>query len=131
MVNESENITIFNACPYSALASNTHLFSRYEIDTSVWVKLPESMPLSCKLYDMIEIVPKKQIVDYSNNVSKDCSRPWLKLNTSILKLDAGIHIYQLKFIDVYTDNVYLLYIGYGVQDSNPDKPYIYMKEAKS
>lgn len=130
MVTDINTTPILQACNYASIPSNTHVFNKYEIDKYVWIKLPDCMPSSYKLYDIWEIVPNKSVVKYEDNMCRDCNRLWLKVNTSIISLDSGIHIYQLKFVDVYTDNIYLLYVGYIIQDNNPDKPYIYMKETK-
>lgn len=116
------------ACNHSELPSYTNLYNKHEITNIVWVKLPDSMSLNCQLYDVIELIPNVNIVNFTQGITRECCKPWLQIKSNVLNLTSGLHIYELKFVDTSNDDIYVLYIGYQIQDDNPDKPYIYMED---
>ena len=116
------------ACSHSELPSYTNLYNRNEINNVIWVKLPDNIPTHCQLYDVIELIPDLNIINFTDNVTRECCKPWLQVKSNILNLLPGLHIYELKFVDTSSDDIYALYIGYQIQDDNPDKPYIYMED---
>lgn len=119
-----------HACEYKDIASNSPMWNKSALDYYVYIEIPHNITYSCSLYDFAEVtkeglqyVPREAIVR-----DKQC---WLRGTIPLLNLTAGLHIYKLMFVDSFTNAVFDLYIGYNIQDDNPDKPYVYMQREES
>ena len=79
-------------------------------------------------YKVDELLPKRRCIDVGPAIERQQCRPWLRIVFPVLDQDAGLHIYKITFVNRYTDDVVSAYISYTIQDDNPNKPYIYMRQ---
>lgn len=115
-----------DACLYGELSANAIVLNRNQLSDYIWVSLPEIITSNTVMYQLEEISPNCNEVEFSSFVERDHGRPWLKVHTHGLNLAPGYHAYKLLFIETGSHVTYPVYIGYIIQDDNPDKPYIYM-----
>lgn len=119
-----------DACLYGELSSNAVVLNRNQVTDYIWVQLPEIITSNTMMYQMEEISPDCKEVEFSNFVERDHGRPWLKVTIRGLNLSPGYHAYKLLFIELSSHITYSIYIGYTIQDDNPDKPYLYMDRSQ-
>ena len=117
-----------DAVKYDDVPSHTKLYNKNEIEYFLWVKLPESVSTRLQLIEMFEIQPEVRDYNLISTVERECNRPWLRIQTNTLNMFEGLHIYRLVVVDKVTNETVSLYFSYMIQDDNPAKPYIYMRQ---
>ena len=112
---------------YNDLSLVAKTFNRASLDYFLWVHLPEEFKY-CSFVQIDELLPKRRCIDVGPAIERQKCRPWLRIVFPVLDQDAGLHIYKITFVNRYTDDVVSAYISYAIQDDNPNKPYIYMRQ---
>lgn len=75
------------------------------------------------LYDVTTACEK---INYGKLMRQEKCRPWIILETRLLDLTIGMHIYKLNFVNTILDTTMNLYFAYIIHNANEDKPYLYM-----
>ena len=119
-----------NACQYKDIAMNSPMWNASALDYYVYISVPHNLLSHASLYDVAEVSPEGLKYVPKEAIVRDVNC-WLKGTVSMLNLGVGLHIYKLMFADTLTSTVFDLYIGYNIQNDNPDKPYVYMKREES
>ena len=119
-----------NAVEHKDLASASEVFSLSQFEYYLFVRIPEHIAKVYELYQVDEIVDKAEFVCHKNLWHHDRGRVWYKFHAGMLNKKPGLHVYRLSFVNpcACSMNTIQLYMGYVVQDSDPDKPYIYMNK---
>ena len=112
---------------FSALASR--VFSLQQVEKILFVRIHPDIAKQFELTEVAEVKDTAVIVKSSKAWTHDTSRIWYKFNPQYLDLDPGYHQYRLTFTNTVTQDTCLLYFAYTIQDSDPEKPYIYMERA--
>lgn len=112
---------------YNDLSSHTPVINKSTIDHFMWIYIPCDVVVDHQLFAIDSILPNKEPIDFLDRVYQECRRPWLRVESALLDLSPGKHIYKISFVNWYTHDVQSLYVSYVIQDDDPDKPYIYMK----
>lgn len=114
------------ACCYDEVSRNTQVINKEQFPYWLWIQLPKCVLRDYVLYQVDEFFPHTGECDWLDKVDRESGRPWLRIQQNMLNLTVGKHVYKLSFINRYTDDIVDYYFSYILQDSNPDKPYIYM-----
>lgn len=114
------------ACCYDEVSRHTQVINKAQFPYWVWIQLPKCVLRDYEIYQVDEVFPGSGECDWIDQVVRESGRPWLRFPNTMLSLTAGKHMYKLSFVNRYTDEAVDYYFSYIVQDSNPDKPYIYM-----
>lgn len=119
--------TILQSCEYKDLAKNCKVFNLSTLNYHLWIYLNPEMVRDTYFNKAFEIGPD---ADNSKIFPDTFIREgiWIRVNMQYLNLKPGKHTIQLDFVDRYTDDDFSLYVSYIIQDDNPEKPYVYMKE---
>ena len=117
-----------NACSFNELQHHTKIFNISTIEYFLWIRLPIHQIRDCELFQVDECQPKKRELCWLNFIERDHQKPWLRITFGILSKDVGMHIYKLSFINKYTNDVVPVYFSYIIQNDNPEKSYIYMRD---
>ena len=118
------------ACEYDKININTKVFNKDALASGVWVNLPAYFS-SFALSKIIDISKQKyEEVEFdADTVMQDYPHPWVRIDTSILDLVSGMHIYKLVFEPIPKNGMSdAVYIAYIIQDDNPETPYVYMPD---
>ena len=118
--------TVIQSCQLSKLPSNTEMYNALDFSDIVCVKLPPELPRDMVLTEILNMQTSKPI-DFGDYVTRDENRPWIDIETKILDVTAGQHIYRLTFQKEGLKLNATCWFSYIIQDNNPEKPYIYMK----
>lgn len=118
------------ACDYSEIAQNTTLFNVNQFEYWTWIQLPKEVLRDYELFEVNEFFPNNGEADWLHLVFREGCRPWLKICKDMFNLSIGKHIYQLKFVNRYTNDVVTYYFSYIIQNSEPERPYIYMTDSE-
>lgn len=120
-----------NSCPYGRLNENTPVFNLNQIEHDIFIYLEPEIcrPLQLFQMDNIDSTESKEI-SLSGFVERE-GTCWLRIKSEILDLNGGQHVYKLSFVDSITNDVVPLFFSYIIQDDNPEKPYVYMKEGST
>lgn len=124
----------FKLFPYETALINSRIINMNQIEHFLWLELPHSKARFMALCGMSELKPGAEavVVDYTGKIARDCTKPWIKVESSLLNLNPGYHIYKFSFIDTRVDDNVYLYLTYHIQTDNPNKSsYIYMKREES
>lgn len=116
-----------DACEYNQLNRHTQVFNINSIEYFMYIYLPPELVKNLQLFQVDKISPDKFEIPIVGFIDKDHSC-WLKVKSEILSKSAGQHVYKLSFIDSCSRDIVPLYFSYIIQDDNPNKPYIYMKD---
>lgn len=118
------------ACEYDKININTKIFNKDALGSGVWINLPAYF--SCFAISKIIDISKQKYEEVpfdASTVMQDYPHPWIRIDTSILDLVSGMHVYKLVFEPIpkngMSDSIYISYI---IQDDNPETPYIYMPD---
>ena len=111
------------------LASNTEVINFAEIPDIICIKLPDSLPRDMELSGIYDLNADKD-VDFSDYVTRSEMRPWIDVQSSILDLSVGQHVYKLTFSKIGILLNATCWFSYIVQNNHPETPYIYMTEAR-
>ena len=115
-----------NACTYAQIPCNTPVINKNTLEYYIWIGLPKSISSHIEIFEIYELLPTNEEVDWVRFIIRENCRPWLKIESAFLDTSVGQHLYKLSFVDTMTNDIISLYISYIIQDDNPDKPYIYM-----
>lgn len=118
------------ACDYDTININTKIFNKDALSGGLWVNLPayissfslsKIIDISEQKYDEVKFTPATVMQDYPH--------PWVRIDTGILSLVSGMHMYKLVFEPIPKNGVSeSVYIAYIIQDDNPETPYVYMPD---
>lgn len=114
------------ACTADQIPLHTPVIGPYQFEYYTWIHTPPCYSQHLELFQLDEISPDLNTIEYEGNVTAECNHPWIKVVSSILNQSVGYHLYKLSFVDIHTGDVVALYFAYIVQDGNVDKPYVYM-----
>lgn len=121
----------FKLHSYDEAAVNSVMLNVNQLEYFTWIELPHDIAKFLSLYNIQEFnTPKGPAdVEYIDKVTRDCLRPWLKIETAMFNTECGFHMYKFQFVDTRTSDTISLYFAYNLQNDNPDKTsYIYMKD---
>lgn len=104
-----------------------------EVGRKLIIHLPEDVPIQgTSLYNIEAVVPEVGPIYFDcKHMPCDCcgqDRPWLYLPSQLFDFSVGYHLYRLSFLVEKTRDMFYCYISYTLQDSDPEKPYIYMNK---
>lgn len=106
--------------------SNVPVICKSDFEYFIYIKIPDHLAISCHLFDVIDVSDKPTPVNYRPYFIRDCMKPWIRVESRALDLNVGQHTYKFQFINKNTNDTFSLYMSYIVQDSDADKPYIYI-----
>ena len=115
-----------NAVTHDRLAGESPVFSLSEFEYFLFVRVPSDIAKCYELYQVDEIVNKAEFICHKNLWHHDRGRVWYKFHAAMLNKHPGLHTYRLSFVNPSNMDTLQLYMGYVVQDSDPDRPYEYM-----
>lgn len=118
------------ASVYPNLTDKCKIINKSISEYFLWIKLPACLVRDAELYQVGEVLQKStpKCLDWQGFIVRDENHPWLRVAFGILNQSVGMHSYKLCFINKYTDDTFSLYFSYVMQDDEPDKPYLYMKD---
>lgn len=122
--------SLLTACEYDTINIHTKIFNKDALSSGVWVNLPAYVS-SLALSKIIDISNQKyeEIAFDASTIIQDYPHPWVRIDTGILDLVSGMHIYKLVFESIPSNGVEeSVYIAYIIQDDNPETPYVYMPD---
>lgn len=119
------------AVPYNKLSYTRPIINKNIIPYFFWIRIPSLYNPDFDLYQIDELGQEVKELDYRKFLNRECGKPWLRINSGIFNLNAGMHTYKLSMVNPKTNDVVYLYISYIIQDDNPPKPYDYMEEIRS
>lgn len=122
--------SLLTACEYDTINVNTKVFNKDALSSGLWVNLPAYVS-GLALTKIIDISNQKyeEVKFDASTVIQDYPHPWVRIDTSILDLVSGMHMYKLIFEPIPTNGMSKsVYIAYILQDDNPETPYIYMPD---
>ena len=111
------------------LSSHTEVINLAEIPEIICIKLPDSLPRDMELSGIFDLNANKDI-EFIDHVTRDEHRPWIDIQSSILDLSVGQHVYKLTFSKIGIILNATCWFSYIIQDNHPETPYIYMTEAR-
>ena len=111
------------------LSSHTEVINLAEIPEIICIKLPDSLPRDLELSGIFDLNANKDI-EFIDHVTRDEHRPWIDIQSSILDLSVGQHVYKLTFSKIGIILNAICWFSYIIQDNHPETPYIYMTEAR-
>lgn len=111
------------------LPANTEVINLAEVPDIICIKLPDSMPRDMELSGIYDLNANKDI-EFAEYVTRDEHRPWIDVQSSILDMTVGQHVYKLTFSKIGLTLTATCWFSYIIQDNHVDRPYIYMTEAR-
>lgn len=120
--------TTLQAVRYEDLAKQCKVFNLSTLDYHIWIYLNPETIRDAYMYKAIEIGPKADNSKLFKDTIVRESECWVRANMQYLNNKPGKHTYRLMFANRYDDTDFSLYFSYIIQDDNPEKPYVYMKE---
>lgn len=128
-MNEYPNFNLV-AVPHKDIGSASRVFSSYEIEHFLFVKVDSMFARDYELYQVHEVVDDVRPVCCKRLWEHDPGRPWYRFESARLNLGVGYHCYRLSFVNTRTNNTSVRYIAYAIQSADADKPYMYMDDAR-
>lgn len=111
------------------ISQNSKVFNVHELENGLILHIPEEFASDIYLYGLHELEPNDAEVFITDGLLvRHGLRPWLDVNKALLDVTIGYHVYRLDFIHKYTNDIINMYFAYYLQDSHPDKPYVYMED---
>lgn len=123
-----DKIMSLEASTYANLAKHNKVFNKSAIEYHLWIYLDPSDVRDAFFLGAKEIGPHADNSKLFPDTFVREGQCWIRANTEYLDLVAGTHIIKLSFVDRFTDTDFSLFVSYIIQDDNPEKPYVYMKE---
>lgn len=113
------------------LASKTPLWNLHEVEDVLYVRLPCELLSDYTFVSILEISPDPKYTDEDDTslvggITFPEGHPWLDIESTVLNLEVGEHIYKLTYKNDYTNDIAPLYFAYIIQNDDPEKPYVYM-----
>ena len=110
------------------LSVNLQVYDIANLDTILWIHIPNDLSLSHQITDIAQKVGSKyESIDLTDGVDRTGQYPWVSIDCDKLDMNVGQHIYRITLINTVSLNKIYLYFTYIVQDDDPEKPYIYME----
>lgn len=117
---------ILKSCEYSKLSRFCKVVNSNEIDGVLCVRLPFEMN-GYRLYDILDVSESPVKTVSFEGVCFDCCHPWIDIPWNNLSRVGGHHVYKISFMNERRNKYLTTYVSYIIQDSDPEKPYLYMK----
>lgn len=122
-------VFMLNAVLHKDLPSSTRVFSIYDIEYFLWVKVAPNIAKHFSLYQIDEVgLNPKMNLDLSEMCHHDTMNIWFKLTSSYLNRNAGQHVYRMHFVHKKDGHTISLFFSYVVQTEYLERPYDYMKK---
>ena len=109
----------------SSVLYDVPVISSHEIPYFFYLHIPNYQKEN-KVYELSDVSEIKTVIKYGKLLKQDKCRPWISIETRLLDMTVGLHVYQLSFVNTILNHVFNMYFAYNIQDSNLEKPYIYM-----
>lgn len=122
----ADKVMMLESCKYNDLAKYTKVFNTNQIEYHLWIYMDPEDAKDAVFLEAHEVQDNDSKV--SDGVFERQSQCWIRVVTEHINTSAGKHTYKLMMVDRYTDTDFSLYVSYYIQDDNPDKPYVYMKD---
>lgn len=120
-------VLTLDACERADLPKHSKIWATDELQPRVNVYLTPDIVRGFSTYQIDEITDGSVAeIPAADSFKQD--RNWIDIDTSNLNISPGYHLYRLSLINTSTQDIIYLYFAYTIQDSNPDKSYVYMKE---
>ena len=126
MLQDNIFTTVIQSSTLSKMPLYTVMYNNKDISEIVCVKLPPEMPRDMDLIEIYNLNASEDI-DFTDKTTREEHKPWIDIDSSILDLTAGQHVYRMTFAKPDCKLKATCWFCYIVQDNNPEKPYIYMK----
>lgn len=123
-----EKATTLQACGYEDLAKHSKVFNLSTLNYHLWIYLNPETVREAYFYKAEEIGPEADNSRIFEDTFQREGQCWIRVNMEYLNLKPGKHTIRLMFVDRYTDTDFSLYFSYIIQNDNPEKPYVYMKD---
>lgn len=123
-----DKIMSLQACIYEDLPKHTKVFNEDTAEYHLWIHMNPEDVRGCAFYEVKEIGPNADNSKLFPDTFKRESQCWIKVKREYLNNAIGKHIYRLSFVNRETNDDFSLYVSYYMQNDNPEKPYVYMKE---
>ena len=122
-------VSEIQAVEYKNLGSATPVWNLNQVNYYVWVKIPSDVARHSKLYAVKELYPEKQEeAEIPVSAFEQCSLVYIRIIAQILNMKVGKHTHKLEFVDNVTGDTFYLFFSYIIQNDNPDRPYVYMRD---
>lgn len=119
---------ILTSCEqYGKLSKFCAVVSSVEMEGYVNVKLPFNLS-GYRLYDVLDVSEAPFKTVSFDGIKYDCVHPWIDVPWDNLNKTSGLHVYKLSFMHKCNNKFFTTYISYLAQDSNAEKPYLYVKD---
>ena len=117
---------------YDKLPVNAPIINLHTVAFYLWIGIPHELNNDFSFAKLSKIVStsSRDEEDITNHADRVCSRPWIRVPSSVLDLSVGQHIYKLELVNKFTNDPVNLYFNYIIQDDDPPKPYNYMNELR-
>lgn len=121
-----DKVTSLNASTYEELSNNIKVFNSATTNYHLWIYLNAEDVRDAYFIGAKEIGHNADNLKIFPDTFVRESTCWIRVNFGYLGNKVGKHIIKLDFVNRYTDDDFSLYVGYYLQNNNPDKPYVYM-----
>lgn len=122
-------VSEIQAVEYRDLGSATPVWNLNQVNYYIWVKIPNEVARHSRLYAVKEINLEDQSeADISVSAFEQCSLVYIRIIAQILNMKVGKHTHKLEFVDTVTGDIFYLFFSYIIQNDNPDRPYVYMRD---
>lgn len=126
-----ESVFAVSSCDYKHIPQNTRIFRKDEVSAFLDVYIPELADSCTNLVEINQITPTNHEVDIplfvKQQIENNIRKPWIDINNAGLDLEVGLHIYQIKLMDVTNNVVSNKCFGYRILNADRCKDYIYMR----
>ena len=129
MIQDNIFTTVIQSSQLSEMPLNTKIYNSKDSSEIVCVKLPPQMPRDMELTEIYNLNASED-VDFADKTTRDEHRPWIDIDSTILDLTAGQHVYRMTFRNPWRKLGATCWFSYIIQDNNPEKPYIYMDRSE-
>lgn len=129
MLQDNIFTTVIQSCRLPQLPLNTVIYNSKDVSEIICIKLPPEMPRDMNLAEIYNLNSSED-VDFTDYVTRNEYRPWVDIQSSILDLTAGQHVYRMTFAKTDCKLKATCWFSYIIQDNNPEKPYIYMDRSE-
>lgn len=119
----------FNLCAsaYNELPHHTKVINRSCVDSLLWIRLPATVNNGYILLQVDQTLPTTcSVLCHPSLVCHESGKPWISIDTTLLDLAPGQHIYKILMVDRSTNSRTAVYFSYILQDDSPATPYQYM-----
>ena len=123
--------TTYELYSYKDVAPHHKLINLKQIDYFLFFKIPDDMTVKYNLFDISEFSNNDySVIDYQEYVEREGTKPWLKVQSSMLRKTEGYHCFKFHFVHTETNDIVCLYFAYTIQNESPDKPYLHNNRKK-